>query len=68
VEPQEVVRAYFLAASCIFEPSRAAERLAWARTSLLAYTISTHLHNILPDKKRLECFMHCVYEQSDVLR
>ncbi|CAN6305204.1 unnamed protein product [Urochloa humidicola] len=65
VAPQDVLRAYFLAASCIFEPSRAAERLSWARTSLLANAISTHLHNILSDKKRLECFVHCLYEESD---
>ncbi|CAL4933396.1 unnamed protein product [Urochloa decumbens] len=65
VAPQEVLRAYFLAASCIFEPNRAAERLSWARTSLLANAISTHLHNILSDKKRLECFVHCLYEESD---
>ncbi|TKV93976.1 hypothetical protein SEVIR_9G265300v4 [Setaria viridis] len=64
VAPQEVLRSYFLAASCIFEPSRAAERLSWARTTLLANAISTHLHNILSDKKRLECFVHCLYEES----
>ncbi|CAN6283212.1 unnamed protein product [Urochloa humidicola] len=63
--PQEVLRTYFLAVSCIFEPNRAAERLSWARTSLLANAISTHLHNILSDKKRLECFVHCLYEESD---
>ncbi|XP_062201584.1 ent-copalyl diphosphate synthase AN1, chloroplastic-like isoform X2 [Phragmites australis] len=66
VSPEDVLRAYFLAAACIFEPSRAAERLAWARVSLLANTISTHLHNNLSDKKRLEHFVRCLYEQSDV--
>ncbi|KAJ1295600.1 hypothetical protein BS78_01G235500 [Paspalum vaginatum] len=66
VAPQEVLRAYFLAASCIFEPSRAVERLAWAKTSLLANAISTHLHNIFSDKKRLECFVRCLCEQSDI--
>jgi ent-copalyl diphosphate synthase len=65
VAPQEVLRAYFLAASCIFEPSRAVERLAWARTSLLANAISTHIHTILSDKKRVECFVHCLYEEND---
>jgi ent-copalyl diphosphate synthase len=65
VTPQEVLRAYFLAASCIFEPSRAVERLAWARTSLLANAISTHIHTILSDKKRVECFVHCLYEEND---
>ncbi|XP_066341826.1 ent-copalyl diphosphate synthase AN1, chloroplastic-like isoform X2 [Miscanthus floridulus] len=66
VQPQDVLRAYFLAASCIYEPSRAAERLAWARTSMIANAISTHLNGISADKKRLECFVHCLYEESDV--
>ncbi|KAL6642916.1 hypothetical protein ACP70R_021097 [Stipagrostis hirtigluma subsp. patula] len=66
VAPEDVLRAYFLAASCIFEPNRATERLAWARTSLLANTISTHFDNILSDKERLECFARCLYEESDV--
>ncbi|PWZ28857.1 Ent-copalyl diphosphate synthase 2 [Zea mays] len=35
-----LLRAYFLAAACIFEPSRAAERLAWARAAVLAEAIS----------------------------
>ncbi|ONM06415.1 anther ear1 [Zea mays] len=66
VEPQDVLRSYFLAAACIFEPSRAAERLAWARTSMIANAISTHLRDISEDKKRLECFVHCLYEENDV--
>lgn len=35
-----MLRVYFLAAACIFEPSRAAERLAWARAAVLAEAIS----------------------------
>ena len=66
MQPQDVLRAYFLAASCIYEPSRAAERLAWARTLMIANAISTHLNDISADKKRLECFVHCLYEESDV--
>ncbi|KAG2538109.1 ent-copalyl diphosphate synthase AN1, chloroplastic-like isoform X4 [Panicum virgatum] len=65
VSPQEVLRTYFLAASCIFEPSHAVERLTWAQTSLLANAISTHIQTILSDKKRLECFVHCLYEEND---
>jgi hypothetical protein len=38
-----LLRAYFLAAACIFEPSRAAERLAWARAAVLAEAISCYL-------------------------
>ncbi|XP_062205507.1 ent-copalyl diphosphate synthase AN1, chloroplastic-like isoform X2 [Phragmites australis] len=66
VAPEDILKAYFLAAACIFEPSRAAERLAWARALLLANTISAHFHNNLSDKKRLECFAHCLYEENDV--
>ncbi|KAF8722818.1 hypothetical protein HU200_021946 [Digitaria exilis] len=66
VMSQEVSRAYFLAVSCIFEPNRAAERLSWARTSLLANAISTHFHNISSDKKRLDSFVHCLYEESEL--
>jgi ent-copalyl diphosphate synthase len=40
VTQQSTLRAYFLAAASIFEPSRAAERLAWARTAVLAEAIS----------------------------
>jgi ent-copalyl diphosphate synthase len=41
VTREDGLRAYFLAASCIFEPGRAAERLALARATLLANTICT---------------------------
>ncbi|KAJ3672979.1 hypothetical protein LUZ60_006353 [Juncus effusus] len=37
---KDVLKAYFLAVASIFEPERAAERLAWARTSVLADAIS----------------------------
>lgn len=40
VTPRSALRAYFLAAASIFEPSRAAERLAWARTAVLAEAFS----------------------------
>ncbi|CAN6232114.1 unnamed protein product [Urochloa humidicola] len=40
VTPDSALRTYFLAAASIFEPDRAAERLAWARTAVLAEAIS----------------------------
>ncbi|XP_066335959.1 ent-copalyl diphosphate synthase 2-like [Miscanthus floridulus] len=40
VTRHSALRAYFLAAASNFEPSRAAERLAWARTAVLAEAIS----------------------------
>ena len=39
VTPQSAMRAYFLAAANIFEPYRAAERLGWARTAVIAQAI-----------------------------
>ncbi|XP_044444482.1 syn-copalyl diphosphate synthase-like [Triticum aestivum] len=36
------LRAYFLAAANIFEPNRAAERLAWARTVILTDVVSAY--------------------------
>jgi hypothetical protein len=44
-----LLRAYFLAAACIFEPSRAAERLAWARAAVLAEAISCCLLSNVDD-------------------
>ncbi|TVU23896.1 hypothetical protein EJB05_26282, partial [Eragrostis curvula] len=68
VTPEDVLRYYFLAVACTFEPYRAAERLAWARAVLLANTISEHFHNNLQDKKRVEYFARCLYdEEADVM-
>ncbi|KAK1282540.1 hypothetical protein QJS10_CPB22g01313 [Acorus calamus] len=39
VNLKDVLKAYFLAASSVFEPDRAAERLGWARTVVLAEVV-----------------------------
>ncbi|CAL5066376.1 unnamed protein product [Urochloa decumbens] len=49
VTPKCVLRAYFLAAANIFEPDRAAERLAWARTAVIAEAVSCHLRGKASD-------------------
>ncbi|TKW32144.1 hypothetical protein SEVIR_2G150600v4 [Setaria viridis] len=49
VEPKCVLRAYFQAAASIFEPDRAAERLAWARTAVIAEAVSLHLRRKASD-------------------
>ncbi|CAO2046273.1 unnamed protein product [Urochloa humidicola] len=41
VTPQRALRAYFLAAASIFEPDRAAERMGWARTTVMTQAISS---------------------------
>jgi ent-copalyl diphosphate synthase len=65
VAQEDLLRAYFLAAACIYEPSRATERLAWARVAILANTISTHLQSNLSFRESLESFLHCPYETRD---
>lgn len=65
VAQEDVMRSYFLAAACIYEPSRATERLAWARVAILANAISTHLHNNSSFRECLESFLHCPYEERD---
>lgn len=37
------LRAYFLAAANVWEPGQVAERLAWARTAMLADAVSGYL-------------------------
>jgi hypothetical protein len=44
--PKSALMAYFLASANIFEPGRAAERLAWARMAVLAEAVTTHFRHI----------------------
>ena len=44
--PKSALTAYFLASANIFEPGRAAERLAWARMAVLAEAVTTHFRHI----------------------
>ncbi|CAN6312185.1 unnamed protein product [Urochloa humidicola] len=66
VAQEDLLRDYFLAAACIYEPNRATERLAWARVAILANTISTHLRSNLSFRKSLEHYLHCPNETKDV--
>ncbi|RCV06933.1 hypothetical protein SETIT_1G203600v2 [Setaria italica] len=43
VTSERALRAYFLAAANIFEPERAAERLGWAQTAVLAEAVTSHI-------------------------
>ncbi|XP_068649228.1 ent-copalyl diphosphate synthase 1-like [Aristolochia californica] len=43
VTRRTALEAYFVAAASIFEPEKAAERLAWARTALLVEAVSSYL-------------------------
>ncbi|XP_037482853.1 syn-copalyl diphosphate synthase-like [Triticum dicoccoides] len=44
--PKSALTAYFLASANIFEPSRAAERLVWARVAVLAEAVTAHFRHI----------------------
>ena len=44
--PKSALTAYFLASANIFEPSRAAERLVWARVDVLAEEVTAHFRHI----------------------
>ncbi|RCV44154.1 hypothetical protein SETIT_9G351400v2 [Setaria italica] len=66
VAQEDLLIAYFLAAACVYGPSRATERLAWARVAILANTISTHLQSNLSFRESLERFLHCPDETRDV--
>uniref|UniRef100_A0A453DBN4 Uncharacterized protein n=1 Tax=Aegilops tauschii subsp. strangulata TaxID=200361 RepID=A0A453DBN4_AEGTS len=43
--PKSALTAYFLASANIFESGRAAERLAWARTWVLAEAVTSHFRH-----------------------
>ncbi|KAG9456441.1 hypothetical protein H6P81_000949 [Aristolochia fimbriata] len=43
VTKKTALEAYFVAAASIFEPEKATERLAWARTALLVEAVSSYL-------------------------
>ncbi|PWZ53268.1 Ent-copalyl diphosphate synthase 1, chloroplastic [Zea mays] len=59
VAQEDALRAYFLAAASVYEPCRAAERLAWARAAILANAVSTHLRNSPSFRERLEHSLRC---------
>ncbi|URE37604.1 FR47-like protein [Musa troglodytarum] len=42
VNRRSLLRDYFLAAACVFEPDRAVERLGWARTAAMATAVSSY--------------------------
>ncbi|KAK8948913.1 hypothetical protein KSP39_PZI005110 [Platanthera zijinensis] len=50
---EEMLKTYFLAASSIFEPDRAAERINWARTAMLAEAIIISSHRSTTSKVKL---------------
>nr|XP_010918399.1 ent-copalyl diphosphate synthase 1, chloroplastic isoform X2 [Elaeis guineensis] len=58
VRRSSVLTAYFLAAACVFEPERAAERLAWARTAIVADAISSYFRSESCSDEMRQGFIH----------
>ncbi|KAK8948917.1 Ent-copalyl diphosphate synthase 2 [Platanthera zijinensis] len=50
---EDMLKTYFLAASSIFEPDRAAERINWAQTAMLAEAIIISYHRSTTSKVKL---------------
>ncbi|XP_040384790.1 syn-copalyl diphosphate synthase-like, partial [Oryza brachyantha] len=66
VTRENALRAYFLAAATIFEPDRQEERLAWARTAIVAEAMASHLqHSDNPDSERNELIAKLTTKNHD---
>nr|BAD91286.1 putative copalyl diphosphate synthase [Scoparia dulcis] len=55
---RSLLLAYYIAAASIFEPERAIERLAWAKTAILMETIETHFEGQLFSRERKRAFVN----------
>ncbi|WOL11698.1 ent-copalyl diphosphate synthase 1, chloroplastic-like [Canna indica] len=65
VKRSTLLKAYFLATACIFEPNRAVERLAWARTVVLAEGISTYFRECSSTDARQTFIMDFLESNND---
>ncbi|XP_077213670.1 ent-copalyl diphosphate synthase 1-like isoform X1 [Tasmannia lanceolata] len=54
---RRLLRAYFLAAASIFEPEKATERVAWARTTVLMEAVSSYIGNQGSNPERRRAFL-----------
>ncbi|KAK1321035.1 hypothetical protein QJS10_CPA03g00942 [Acorus calamus] len=61
VMKDELLKAFFIAASSIFEPERALERLSWAKTSFLVYVLTKYFkEQAINIKSRRQVFLDFV--------
>ncbi|KAK1300069.1 hypothetical protein QJS10_CPB13g00700 [Acorus calamus] len=61
VMKDELLKVFFVAASSIFEPERALERLSWAKTSFLVYVLTKYFkEQAINCKSRREFFLDFV--------
>ena len=58
VTKMSMLKAYFLATAYIFEPDRAAERLGWAKTAILAEVIASYFRSELCTKEARKVFIY----------
>ncbi|XP_072971136.1 ent-copalyl diphosphate synthase 1-like isoform X1 [Typha angustifolia] len=62
---RSVLRACFLATACIFEPDRAAERLGWVRTAVLADAISAYFRSKTCTTEMRRAFLRRFLDDAD---
>ncbi|ONK76443.1 uncharacterized protein A4U43_C03F27940 [Asparagus officinalis] len=58
VSRKSVLRAYFLASACIFEPECAAERVGWAKTKVVAEAVSSYFRSESCTEEARRKFVH----------
>ncbi|CAL9110147.1 unnamed protein product [Musa acuminata var. zebrina] len=66
VKRRSLLRDFFLAAACVFEPDRAVERLGWARTATMATAVSSFFScATFTDEMRRSFILDFVDDRSD---
>ncbi|KAF9614680.1 hypothetical protein IFM89_019808 [Coptis chinensis] len=67
ISNDELLKAYFQAVSSIFEPERATERLAWARSTVLVKAVSFYFKAISIEQQRtfIEAFHYSSVHSND---
>ncbi|KAF9593733.1 hypothetical protein IFM89_024737 [Coptis chinensis] len=67
ISKDELLKAYFQAVSSIFEPERATERLAWARSTVLVKAVSFYFKAISIEQQRtfIEAFHYSSVHSND---
>ncbi|CAD5165947.1 unnamed protein product [Musa acuminata subsp. malaccensis] len=66
VKRRSLLRDFFLAAACVFEPDRAVERLGWARTATMATAVSSYFSSATcTDEMRRSFILDFLDDRSD---
>ncbi|RWW24104.1 hypothetical protein GW17_00011615 [Ensete ventricosum] len=66
VKRRSLLRDFFLAAACVFEPDRAVERVGWARTATMATAVSSYFSSATcTDEMRRSFILDFLDDRSD---